>query len=213
MFYDPLQRRLKQMEGENPSLNKHPQGFWKGFRERSYFSKRFLSGIVETIPQFTHRYGSNADRIFDYKKGFENVGYPEQTVNWLEEALKDIIVSGEIRSRVEKDLEIARKHAYNSGVKLREVDVNGILGLHETDMRTSGYKYVPGWLNKAIAYIELAEEKRGDAELYSLAREYLEESLIVLKKVEEEQRELEGVIQTMLDSCQPRKKDLTFSQA
>ncbi len=44
---DCLQERLKQMEEENPSLNAHPQGLIKGIRDRLYFHRRAVRGVVE----------------------------------------------------------------------------------------------------------------------------------------------------------------------
>ncbi|HKZ33825.1 MAG TPA: hypothetical protein VJ142_01145 [Candidatus Nanoarchaeia archaeon] len=50
-FKDPIQEKLKQMEGENPSKNEHTQGLLKTLKNRIYFMGRFL-GIEEKIYNF-----------------------------------------------------------------------------------------------------------------------------------------------------------------
>ena len=51
MFEDPIQKKLKQMERENPSENEHPQGLVKTLKDRVYFMGRFL-GVEEKIYDF-----------------------------------------------------------------------------------------------------------------------------------------------------------------
>ncbi len=51
MFKDTIQKKLKQMERENPSKNEHPQGLLKTLKNRIYFMGRFL-GVEENIYNF-----------------------------------------------------------------------------------------------------------------------------------------------------------------
>lgn len=47
MFYDPLQKKLEQMEKENPSLsNSSPK-----IKDRIYFLARYIKGSVESEPE------------------------------------------------------------------------------------------------------------------------------------------------------------------
>ena len=44
MFEDPIQKKLKQMEMENPSENYHPKSFLESFSDRLFFLRRAITG-------------------------------------------------------------------------------------------------------------------------------------------------------------------------
>jgi len=72
MFRDSLQRRLQEMENENPSpslKNVKPT-----LRERTGFLKGYFSGAVEQIPQKEHIFGDLNDELNHYKQSenFDN---------------------------------------------------------------------------------------------------------------------------------------------
>lgn len=45
MLKDPIQERLKEMEEEDPSKNRHPQGFWKTLEDKVYFTWRSFHSV------------------------------------------------------------------------------------------------------------------------------------------------------------------------
>ena len=68
-LYDPLQSRLKEMEGPRPTTNEHPQSFKNSLQDRLYFLKRNLSGKVDWVP----RLRSHTDEGFYMRIGYMKV--------------------------------------------------------------------------------------------------------------------------------------------
>ena len=51
MFENSIQKKLKQMERDNPSENEHPQGLLKTLKDRTYFIARYF-GMEEKLNSF-----------------------------------------------------------------------------------------------------------------------------------------------------------------
>lgn len=78
MFRDSLQKRLQEMEGENPSPSL--KNVKSTIRERASFLGRYFSGAVEQIPQRKHIFGNLDDELNHYKKSenFDGVSLDEK---------------------------------------------------------------------------------------------------------------------------------------
>ncbi len=50
MLSDPIQKKLREMEKENPSAHNYQRGILKDLEDRLYFFTRYLSCSVERVP-------------------------------------------------------------------------------------------------------------------------------------------------------------------
>lgn len=66
MFRDSLQRRLQEMERESPSPSLKTAK--PTLKERVGFLRRYLSGVVEQVPQKEHIFGNLNDEINHYRQ-------------------------------------------------------------------------------------------------------------------------------------------------
>ena len=153
MFRDSLQKRLQEMERESlsPSLeNAKPT-----LKERVEFLGRYLSRVVEQVPQKRSIYGSLDDQLNDHKSAVEFEGHTGQGQYWINKAFEHAR-SGETWDNIESDLRIAKeKTGYNGSVSPDLMEK--LETLYSEGIKVEGPKKAGYWVDKAFAQARSGE--------------------------------------------------------
>jgi hypothetical protein len=183
MFRDSLQKRLQEMERENPSPSLETAK--PTLKERVGFWGRYLSRAVEQVPQGSSIYGSVEDKINDISVRMDYDEIIGQAREFLDFAMKGAR-TGELKSNVETRIRLANQYAQKAGISIDPIYATLASEVYEECMPTMGARKAREFLDFAMNGVRTGELKSDVETRIRLANQYAQEAGISINPDESE---------------------------